>query len=479
MSMTTNLRMRGHAAAELLQRYRRVFGLAWAERDAMEPPKRLAHELQFLPATLALQETPVSPAPRVAMWAITGFCAIAATWACVGRIDIVATAQGRVVPSLGSKVVQPVETATVRAIHVREGQEVHAGDLLVELDATQSSADSSRLEGEIADARLRAARARALLAALDGARAPVLETVAGVPPARLAETAELLRSQHQEFLAGQGRLDAELARIEAETQTTQESVRKIEATLPLAERRAQDYRELADQNFVSRHGYLDREQQRLEKTSDLAALRSRLNEIEASRQTVQRQKAELLAQTRRTALDALAEARQRIDSLGQELRKADSRSHLMQLSAPVDGTVQQLAVRTVGGVVTPAQPLMVIVPRDETLEVEALVDNRDIGFVREGEEAVVKVDTFQFTRYGTISGHIVSVSHDAISDDKRGLVYSTRVKLDRHSLDIDGTEVALTPGMSVSVEARIGQRRIIEFFLSPLLRASAESLRER
>lgn len=389
-SLVMNFKLRGQALADLLQRYGSAFRHAWSQRQAMEPVRRLPHETQFLPAALALQETPVSPAPRVAMWLIIAFCGIAITWATLGHVDIVATAQGRVVPHAGSKVVQPIETATVRAIHVREGQSVRAGEVLIDLDATVAVADQTRLEGEIADARLLAGRSRALLAALDSGKAPALSAVTGVPARRLVEAERLLHSQYQEYQARQSRIDAELARIAAESQSTQEAVRKLEMTVPMAERRAQDFKNLVDENFVSRHGYLDQEQLRIEKSADLAALRSRLKEIEASRREAQNQKAEALAQTRRTHLDAINEATQRTASLEQERTKAETHGRQMQLTAPVDGTVQQLAVRTVGGVVTPAQQLMVIVPKGDTLEVEAFIENKDIGFVRPGQTAVVK-----------------------------------------------------------------------------------------
>jgi hemolysin D len=151
----------------------------------------------------------------------------------------------------------------------------------------------------------------------------------------------------------------------------------------------------------------------------------------------------------------------------------------MQLTSPVDGTVQQLAVHTIGGVVTPAQPLMMIVPRDNPLEVEAFIENKDIGFVRPGQEAQVKVETFQYTKYGTIEAKVTSVSLDAINDEKRGLIYSTRVKMARSALRVEGTEVDLSPGMAVSVEIKTGKRRLIEYFLSPLIQHAGESLRER
>lgn len=151
----------------------------------------------------------------------------------------------------------------------------------------------------------------------------------------------------------------------------------------------------------------------------------------------------------------------------------------MQLTSPVDGTVQQLVVHTVGGVVTPAQPVMVIVPRDNPLEVEAFLENKDIGFVKPNQDAEVKIETFQYAKYGTLHAKVMSVSHDAINDEKRGLIYSTRVKMDKANINVDGTSVSSSPGMAVSVEIKTGKRRVIEYFLSPLMQHTSESLRER
>lgn len=179
------------------------------------------------------------------------------------------------------------------------------------------------------------------------------------------------------------------------------------------------------------------------------------------------------------ALDKLHEAEQRVTDLTQELIKAESRGRFMTLTAPVDGVVQQLSVHTVGGVVTPAQPLLVIVPGDNPFEVEAFIQNKHIGFVNAGQEAEVKIETFPFTKYGTIPATIIQVSNDAIQDEKRGLIYAARVALSRATMAVEEKTVNLTSGMAVTVEIKTGKRRLIEYFLSPLLQYENESLRER
>jgi hemolysin D len=477
--MTQSLTLRLQAFADLFARYAAVLRHAWRERKALDPRPWLPYEAQFLPAALELQETPVSPAPRITMWLLIAFAVIAVLWAVFGHIDVVATAAGKIVPNDRTKVIQPIETATVKAIHVTDGQSVKTGDVLIELDTTIAVADSTRLANDLATARLQAARARAILAAIASGRVPSLGPLAGVEADRHAQEQRMLDGQWLEYQAKLSRIDADNTRREAELASTREIVAKLEQTAPIARRRAQDFKNLVDQRFVSEHGYLEKEQTRIEQEGDLATQRSRIKELAAALQEGRSQRTALVAETRRLALDSLNEAEQKATTYGQELIKAESRGKSMTLTAPVDGTVQQLAVHTVGGVVTPAQQLMMIVPKDNPIEVEAYVENKDIGFVNPGQEAVVKIETFPFTKYGTIEAKVTHVSHDAVNDEKRGLIFPARVSLERTAIQVENKSVNLSPGMAVTVEVKTAQRRVIEYFLSPLLQYKDESLRER
>lgn len=468
-----------HALADLCRRYARIFRHAWSRRKEMDSPDLHRHEAQFLPAALALRDTPVHPAPRTALWLIMAFALIALLWAVFGRVDVVATAVGKIIPNDRTKVIQPVETAVVKTIHVRDGQQVQPGQVLIELDATTAAADSERLRSESLTARLEAGRAQALLIALANGAAPQLKPLAGADAARMLTEQSQAAGEYQEYQARRLQLEAEISRRRAELQATLDQVAKLEQTAPIARQRAQDYQRLVKESFISRHGYLEREQARIEQEQDLAASRSKVTEIRAALMEAQRQQNTLAAEIRSQLLDQLNLATQKAASLEQELVKAEQRNRLMTLTAPVAGTVQQLAVTTVGGVVTPAQPLMVIVPRENVLEVEAMLPNKDIGFVNAGQDAEIKIETFPYTKYGTLHGTITQVSSDAIQDEKRGLIYSTRVKLARDTLRVENKTVRLTPGMAVTVEIKTGTRRVIEYFLSPLMQATSESIRER
>lgn len=471
---------RGAALAELLSRYATIFRHAWSERKQMDPSRRIAHEAAFLPAALALQETPVHPAPRIAMGLILLFAGLAVAWAVLGHVDVVASAAGKIVLDERSKIVQPLETGTVRWIGVRDGQTVRAGEPLIELDPTVARADIERLTKDLYAARLEAWRNRALLQALDEDRLPAAQDLdADFDAAGAEQELRIVFGRHSAFRAMVEQLEAEIARRDAERRAVEAEIEKLRLTLPIVRQREADYRDLRKRHFVSNHGLLELEQARIEQERELVVRRERLAQIVASRTEAERQRLRTVAEARREWLDREREAGERAQALAQELIKAESRGRMLRLEAPVDGVVQQLAVHTLGAVVTAAQPLLVLVPQDHPLEVEALVLNKDVGFVHAGQPVEVKVETFAFTKYGTIPGEIVHVSSDAIQDDALGLVFAARVRIARDALLVEGRPVRLSPGMAVTVEIKTGARRVIEYFLGPLLQYADETLRER
>lgn len=464
---------------EFLGRYARVFKAAWAVRDKLDPPARQGQELEFLPAHLELTDTPVSPASRWIMRAIMALFCVALLWACLGQLDIVAVATGKTVSSGRTKVVQPLEPGVVRRILVRDGQQVEKGELLIELDSTMSGADFAKAGDALQAATLAELRFRALHQAMDGRAGPVLADVPGIAPERLAAERQLAQSQHAAFVARRQTLDAIVAQREAELATTTELVVRLQESAEIVIARAADFRDLVEKKYVARHEYLALEQERIAAERDLATQRSRLVEIRSALDGAREERRSMIADTRQQLLDGLRQAEDQARQWAPEVTKTGQRDNLTQITAPVDGVVQQLAVHTVGGVVTAAQPLLAVVPDDETLEVEALVLNKDIGFVRAGQSATVKVESFPYTRYGYITGTVENVSLDAMQHEELGLVFQARVKLDRAHLDIDGVRVKLTPGMGLSVEVKTGKRSVIDYLLSPLKVHTSESMREQ
>ena len=316
----------------------------------------------------------------------------------------------------------------------------------------------------------------------------------------IATQRQFLRDQVEEQRAKIAALDRQRAQKEAERNTVAATIQKLEVTLPVLAQRLEIRKTLYDHETGSKANYLEMLQSFLEQQKEIEVQKSRLAESESALAAVIQTRIQIVAEYRRTRFTELVDAEGKANGLKEDLIKAEQKTKLQQLTAPVDGTVQQLAVHTIGGVVTPAQILLVIVPAGNELQIEATVSNRDIGFVQEGQEAQIKIDTFNFTRYGLLHGKVLSISRDAVTRDKpqgranqpaqgaetessepkgQEMNYVARVSLDRTQMQVDDRIVDLTPGMAVTVEIKTGSRRLIEYLLSPLLQVRQQSLRER
>ncbi|WP_372166021.1 HlyD family type I secretion periplasmic adaptor subunit [Xanthomonas axonopodis] len=485
---------RGPAAAEsrhpvrlLLQRYADIFRAAWAQRAALAGPPWLADERAFLPAALSLQETPVHPAPRRLAWLVMALFAIALVWSIFGRIDIVAVAPGRIIVSDRTKLVQPLENSVVRRVLVREGDHVEAGQPLLELDPTAAHADRTSFGEAHRAAESESLRVRALQAALAGEAGPGTKlprwSPQDIPAAwsareRTDAQAQLL-AEWSDITARTARLDAERQRREAEIATVRAMVAKLETTLPVVRQREADFQTLAAQGFMSGHATQDRMRERVEMERDLATQQARLQEALATLAEARQARTSYLAETRRALSERQAQADLKREQNAQELSKAERRERLATLAAPVSGTVQQLAAHTEGGVVTEAQVLMVIVPDGAQVSAEVTLENKDIGFVEPGQDVTIKLETFPFTRYGTVPAQVETVTRDAVNDEKRGAIFPALLRLGTGHIAVDGKDIRLAPGMNLTAEIKTGQRRVIDYLLSPIQKAGSESLRER
>ena len=441
----------------------------------MVGPNRLADQTAFLPAALSLQETPLHPAPRRTAWVLCALFLIALLWSIFGKIDIVAVAHGRIIVSERSKTVQPLEAGVIRQVHVKDGDHVVAGQVLIELDPTNASADSASVGEQLAAAQSESIRTTALLEALRQNKTPTLSNAKAVP----LTVAQQLQTEWQDITAKLAKLSSEQARRQAEMATVNATIAKLEATLPLAKQREADVKGLAEQGFMSSHLAQDRTRERIELERDLTTQRARKQEAQAAAFEATQAQAAYRAETQRLLSERQAQAHTKQEQLGQEQNKAQARTRLTQLTAPTSGTVQQLAVHTTGGVVTPAQVLMVIVPKDVEVTAEVVVDNKDIGFVQAGQTSTIKLETFPFTRYGTVDAQVKTVAADAVNDEKRGAIFPALLTLKTSTLNVDGKRVNLAPGMNLSAEIKTGRRRIISYLFNPVQKTLDESLGER
>ena len=520
------------AETGLLRRYGRVFSAAWKSRKKVRHAGLTRSEAEFLPAVLEVQEKPPHPLARLTVWLIVCFFILSVLWASFGRVDVVVVARGKIIPDSRVKIVQAARGGTVGQILVRDGSAVKAGDPLIILDPTVLDAEYAQILDDWNTARLEAESARLLAAAAgdrkppDFSRSPSLREI---DSRRIRQRQDLLTAAHGEHRARLEQADSELdvlkrrhvnersqlkqvrgmikqerKSLTGRLETSKDEIRRLQRLLPMTQERHKSRKKLYNAGAVSRMEFLDAEEaivavehdlerqqnlmeerksesgrRLLELERELEAHAGRVGELSAEIKRLQRSR-ELTSSTfRRDVLARREEALRRADALEQELVKLRRQGKDNRILAPIGGVVEQLKIHTVGGVLTDAQPLMVIVPADRVLAVEAFVENKDIGFVQVGQQAEIKVDAFPYTKYGLVKSEVADLSDDAIDDERMGLVYRARLKLERDTIEVNRRPARLAPGMSVAAEIKTGERRVIEFFLTPLLQYKSESLGER
>jgi hemolysin D len=430
----------------------------------------------FTSAALALQVRPPSHVVRMVTLGLCAMTAIGLLFASLAKMDIVVSAQGKVIPAGKSKIVQPLEPGVVRAVHVRDGQSVQAGDVLIELDPTSTGADRNRVQREYWEAQADVLRTTAQL---EGHKS-------FVPPAEMpveikANQTVMLQGRMAELHAKMASLDADMTKRRADVEAIQTNITQLKSSLPLIAQKYQMREELAKTGHIAQTAVIDSKLELTNAEKELAVQGSRLKESTASYQTAVEQRSHAMAEFRARTSTELVEAVKKRDAAQQEYIKANQRWSQQTLMAPIDGVVQQLAVTTVGGVVTAAQPLLTVVPGNSPLEIEAQVMNRDVGHLRVGQRVINKVETYDFTRYGYIEGEVLWVGTDAVQDQKLGLVYPVRIKLAQTETPnaVNGRKGMVTAGMNVTADIRTDERRMIEYLLAPMLRYKQEALRER
>lgn len=453
-------------------------------------------ERAFLPVALEAMETPPSPLGRTLALLLCALVVIALAWACIGKLDIVAVASGKIVAHTRTKIVQPFEISTVTAILVTPGQSVHAGDPLIELDPIAANAERERARTDLVAAKLDQMR---LATFFDGSGEAPFAKITEADATDVDRAQAQLVAQRAEAKAKLAAVAQERAQRIAERDAARLTLVKAEDVLPLVYERAEIRRKSAALEFGSRLLNLETQQQLVEAKAEVEIERSKIASLDAAIEGLDEQVTAFQAELRKTALTELSHAREQAGAAAEALAKANHRVALQTLRAPIDGTVQQLNVSSVGSVVTPAQQLLSVVPKDDRVEVEAILENRDVGFVSAGQTVELKIDAYPFTRYGLAKGTILSVDRDAESAPTRqaqegsqraadtiqnieaseNLVYTVHISLDRNSLIVNGRPAPLVPGMAIKAEIITGNRRIIDYILAPLAEYRHDSLRER
>ena len=443
-----------------------------------------ANTLDFSPPLLRLQDAPPNPLGRKVLWLLLALLAALLLWATLGRLDIVAVAEGKLIPESYVKIVQPAESGIVKDILVREGQAVKAGQVLMRMDTLISEADTQAIGAEHQRKRL---ALRRIQAELSGAP---FKTETSDPPGLAQEINAQYRANRAAFEAALAEERSRLVKARQELAAAQQIKQKLEETLP--HYRAQDkaYEKLVQDGFAGSLMGSDKKRERVEKEQELQTQAFVIESARAGILQSEKKLAQIDSDYRRQLHAERNEIQGQFDKLTQEVSKQAHRQALLELKAPQDGIVKDLATHTAGTVVQPGTVLLTLVPQDEILRAEVWVSNEDIGFVRQGQPVKLKFAAFPFQKYGMVEGSVEHVSADA-ADNNTGnaqtdpnrknqpLVYKALVALKRMNLEMDGERFALSAGMQTNVEIWLGDRTVMEYLLSPVRKAWHEAGRER
>jgi hemolysin D len=474
--------------------------------ETVKAPRRSATgDNEFLAPALEILESPPSPVRVALIWIICALVAVSLAWAYFGRIDIIAVAQGKFQPTGRVKVIEPLETGKVTAIYVANGARVAAGDVLVELDRSSAEADEREALAGLASARAEAARRAVAIAAAQ------TRQIDAVPPiAWRDDVPSPLREREERVLAADlGQLAANLASLEAQRAQKQAERDKLAQTIETQknlvatlQQRVDMRQSLVESKSGAKAAVIDAMETLQYQLTQLAMQEGQLASLNGALDVAAKDAEKASKSFISDNAEKLDEAQRQADDLEQKLAKARAAIDHLTLRAPISGIVQASAVTTIGQVVTSGQEVMRVVPDDAGLEIEVYVLNKDIGFIKSGQPAVVKIESFPFTQYGTIGAHVTRVARDAIPEPDAGLlegdparaansatfagaqrtqnlVFPVTLQPDATTMQIDGQLFQLTSGMATTVEIRTGTRRILEYVFSPLVEVGASAMRER
>ncbi len=473
-------------------------------RMLSRPPNR--EDQEFLPAALEVLETPPSPVGIWLIWVICVLAMSAITWSYFGRIDVVAIAQGKLQPTGRVKVVQPSETGRAASILVGNGTHVELGDVLMKFESADADADVDQLEAEIYSLTAEAARRRTAIDLVADRQVdvqPKMDPVTDVPMNIFIRESRVLEGDLNKLASTVEGLDAQIKQKVRECERYTAIAAAVSELITTLQQRVDLRQSLHASGSGSRVDLIEAIQALQEQKSTLATAEGQIRESEASVEVLRRGIEDAFRTFTADNLQKVAEAERRIDESSERLVKAKVRQQHMTLRSPTAGTVSALSVTTPGQVIAAGEEIMRIVPDGIGLEIEAYLANRDVGFVKLGQKAIIKVESLPFTRYGTIDATLTNIASDAIPQPDaettegnpakatsrqsmfagaqriQNLVYPALLEPASNRVLADGMMVPLSAGMAVTVEIKTGKRRIIEYLFSPLLEVANEAMKER
>ena len=441
--------------------------------------------LDFAPGLLAIQESPPAKLPRTVMYTVLALFLIMLAWAIFGKLDIIASAEGRLVPQTYVKIVQPADAGIVKEILVQEGQAVEAGQVLMRMDTKFTEADAKTIRNEL---RLKSLILRRADAELAGR--PMMRRKED-PPELYGQVENQYRAHRQAYLDAVGQEAESLNKARHDLRSAQETLYKLQQVVPVYQRSAAAYEKLAKDNFVSQLAAQEKVRDKIEKEQDLKAQESTVASLKSTIAASEKKLAQITSNYKSQLQNERVDTESQYQKLQQDSAKIEHKSNLLELKAPQAGIIKDLATHTRGTVVSPGTVMMTLVPHDEPLQAEILVKNEDVGFVYPNQKTRVKLAAYPFQKYGMIEGTVIYVGADASDgassaadkgkDQKAApqLTYKALVRLGAQSLEIEGEKLRLSPGMQVIAEIHQGRRTVMEYLLSPVQKAFHEAGRER
>ncbi len=447
-------------------------GLISLAKNYLDTDKK-KEETEFLASILEVTETPPSPVGRMVLWTIIAFLIVGMVWLFVGEVDEVAVARGKITPTGSVKVVQSGNKGIIKEILVEEGQNVKQGDVLVVLDTTKTQADVDALKKQVAFYTMTVDRLQAEMN-----DAPfIVEPNELLDPKDIAAQKTLYESRRIKLNSDKNRIESVIAQQNASISSSRATQEKYNALLAVAQEKEGKLNELFKSDAVSYFQLLEARQTRVEYQKSSEAMVEEILKAEAQLAEARTQLANVINTYKQETMTQLVEAKRQLDSYQEELRKANQTNEQSVITATDTGEIDGLSIFTIGGIVAEGQTLMNIVPEGAKMEVEAYVDNKDIGFIRVGQDAEVKVETFNFQKFGMLDAEVSDISADATEDERnKEKDKKYRVTL---SLENDTSGMDLQPGMNVTAEIKIKKKRIVDFFLDPFRQYMDEALRER
>lgn len=446
----------------------------------MKPPAGPTEKLQ---TALKPARADDSPAGRVKatthlFWALcVGLCLLFFIWAWFGKLDIVSQANGRVVPSSKVKQIQHLEGGIVSEILVREGSAVTAGQPLVILEGTSSNTNVLEMQSRIAGLKADVARLDALASGRSRPRFP--EELSRNHPELVSQTLELFTTQVNKYQSGQAAKRERITQRRQDIIEIETRIRNSRYNLELLEKQIAISAELLKEDLTTEYKHLGFLREKSALTSKIeenetALIRAR-SALGAEEDRLQR----LEHSFQQEIKEELKEARQELDEFSQRLAKFTDSLQRTTIRSPVDGLVKSLYIVTVGGVVGPGKTIMDIVPTGDNLIIEAHLPIQDIGFVRKGQKAVVKLPTRDARRYGKLDGEVIHISPDAFITSQGQTFYAVRIKTKRSYFEWEGHRYDLVPGMLVATYIHTGRRTVFAYMLDPLFTSMGYALQER